>query len=275
MGGGDDSRFASTTARLGALFSRNDVTKLSREQRAGVTALLEQALDDVVGIVAPGLFVEIGAFDAAFSRRMKARYADVRCVALEANPRVFDRFQDEVSATGVDYLHFAASAGCGNITFFIPKTIQGCDRPHISRMGSLNMISAENSTMAEVTVPSIALDDLLALAHADRICMWIDVEGAMDNVLDGAPRTLEHTALIYCEIEERQIWQDQLLATEVLARLERAGFVMVARDFQALFQFNALLIHTGTTVADSVLARIEVYVVAAEDTVRALTTSQD
>lgn len=271
----DALRLASATDRLDALFSGGGITKLSREQRAGVTALMEQALDDIVGIVAPGMFVEVGAFDAAFSRRMKARYSDVRCVALEDNPRVFDRFQDEVRATGVDYVHFAASAGSDNINFFIPETIAGCDRPYVSRMGSLNMISAKNSTMAEVAVPAIALDDLLVPTPADQICMWIDVEGAMDKVLDGASRTLERTVLIYCEIEERQIWKDQLLASEVLARLEKAGFVMVARDFQAPTQFNALLIHIGTAVADSVLARIEAYVDAAEDAVRALTSSQD
>ena len=275
MEGCDALRLASATERLDALFSGGGVTKLSREQRAGVTALLEQALDDVVGIVAPGMFVEVGAFDAAFSRRMKARYSDARCVALEANPRVFDRFQDEVRATGVDYLHLAASAGSDNINFFIPETIAGCDRPHVSRMGSLNKISAKNSTMAEVTVPAIALDDLLVHTPADQICMWIDVEGAMDKVLDGASRTLERTALIYCEIEERQIWKDQLLASEVLARLEKAGFVMVGRDFQTPIQFNALLMRTDLSVADSILSRIEVYVDAAEDAVRSLTTRQD
>ncbi len=275
MEGGDAPRFASTTARLAALFSGDGVTKLSREQRAGVTALLEQALDDVVGIVGPGMFVEVGAFDAAFSRRMKARYSDVRCVALEANPRVFDRFQDEVRATGVDYVHFAASAESGNISFFIPEVIAGRDWPHISRIGSLNLISAKNSTMAEVTVPAIALDDLLVPTPADHICMWIDVEGAMDKVLDGASRTLERTVLIYCEIEERQMWKDQLLASEVLARLEKAGFVMVGRDFQTPIQFNSLLMRTDLSVADSVLSRIEVYVDAAEDAVRSLTTRQD
>ena len=40
-------------------------------------------------------------------------------------------------------------------------------------------------------------------------------------------------------------------------------------------QFNALLMRTDLSVADSILSRIEVYVDAAEHAVRSLTTRQD
>jgi FkbM family methyltransferase len=266
----DPSGFASIVARLNAVFAADGAPKLSREQRGTVTALLERALDDIVEIVSPGMFVEVGSFDAAFSRRMKERYPDVPCVALEANPRVFERFRAEVQATGVDYVHMAAAAGSGTISFFIPETIAGHAKPHVSRMGSLNQIGAKNSTMTEVSVPAVALDDWLAPMSADRLCMWIDVEGAMDKVLDGAAGTLERTALIYCEIEEKPVWKDQALASEVLTRLEKVGFVVAARDFQTPVQFNALLMRADLAGADRVLARLSAYAEAAGDAVQSL-----
>jgi FkbM family methyltransferase len=256
--------------RLEATFGMDGASRLTRDQRAGVTSLLEAALDDVIDIVAPGMFLEVGAFDAAFSRRMKARYPDATCIALEANPRVFERFRAEVQVTGVDYVHVAAAAGSGKVGFFIPEVIAGHAQPHVSRMGSLNQISAKNSAMTEVTVPALAIDELLGNATDNRLCMWMDVEGAIDKVLDGAVRILQRTALIYCEIEERQIWEDQPLASDVIARLEAAGFILAARDFQTPVQFNALLIRADQLGADRILARLAAFAEVADEKVRAM-----
>jgi len=218
-------------ARLDSVFVMDGAAELTRHERAEVTGLLEKTLYDIVGIVEPGMFVEVGAFDASFSCRMKARYPDARCLALEANPRVFERFRDEIQAKGVDYMLLAAAAESGNVDLYIPEVIAGNARPHVNRMASLNQIRAKNSTMVKTSVPAITLDKLLAPTSPERLCMWVDVEGAIDKVLEGAQRTLERTDVIYCEIEERQVWKDQVLAPAILTKLEMSGFVMVARDF--------------------------------------------
>jgi FkbM family methyltransferase len=270
MAESDTNGFAKVVERLEKTFSMDGVQMISRSQRELVTDLLVSALDDIIEIMSPDMFVEVGAFDAAFSRQMKKRYPLMPCLALEANPRVFEQFGAQVQATGVDYMHLAAAVESGTITFFIPEVIGGHVRPHVSRMGSLNEIGAQNSTMTEVTVPAVAIDDLLAPRPGNRLCMWMDVEGAMDKVLDGAARTLERTAIIYCEIEDRAMWKEQMLASEVLARLSKAGFTVAARDFQTPMQFNALLIRSEIADVDRVLARLSAFADDANETVLSL-----
>ncbi len=221
---------------------RREATKIPRGDRAQVTAALEETLDQLVATLLPDLFLEVGAFEAAFSKRMKAAYPEIRAIALEANPRVYESFAKQASAAGVEYLHLAADARSGEARFFIPEVVAGQPKPKVSRMGSLNEIGIGGSEMTEVTVRAIALDELVASVSAERICMWIDVEGAADKVLSGAAKTLAKTAMIYCEIENRPMWKDGANAGEVIGHIRDAGFFMAARDFQTPLQFNALFL---------------------------------
>ena len=248
------------TNRLDALFDDDALRTLPLASRDAVTALLEQALRDVIDVVQPDLFVEIGAFEAAFALSMRRRFPQAGVIAFEANPRVAQRFGDKARAAGVDYRAAAVSDADGEVTFNIVDVVAGKDMPHENRMGSLHDLGLRDSRTSPVTVAAARLDTVLREVPARQACLWIDVEGAASAVVRGAAATLARTAVIYCEVESRQVWKQQELATAVAQQLGEAGFVLVARDCQKWFQKNCLFLRpdlAGNAAVQAILSRYE------------------
>jgi len=211
-------------------------------ERQPITDMLEDLLERIIAVVEPDLFLEVGAFEAAFSRRMKKAYPTRTVIAMEANPRVHQNFRGELCDTGIEYLNLAASATKGDVDIFIPTVIAGKEMPRIGRMGSLLEVGLRDSTTEKVRVASERVDNVLASLIFERACLWVDVEGFADQVLSGAPDSLTKSSILYVELESSPVWQGQTLARDIIERLEEFGFVRAARDCQKWFQYNALFL---------------------------------
>ena len=61
--------------------------------------------------------VEIGAYEATFSRVCRNEYPNLDVIAYEANPYVFERFGENLKKGGVDYRFACVSAENGKQTF--------------------------------------------------------------------------------------------------------------------------------------------------------------
>ncbi len=253
-------------AALDALFDAPDLRGLPLAPRMAVTAALEAALGRIVDIAAPDLFVEVGAFEADFSRGMRARFPQAAVLAYEANPRVHARFAAAAAAAGVDYRHAAISDADGEARFNIVEVVAGTDRPRENRMGSLHDLGLRDSRTVPVSVRAARLDGELAAIPGRRACLWVDVEGAAAMVLRGAAETLARTAILYCEVETGQVWKEQALAAEVAAAAAAAGFVLAARDCQKWFQRNCLFLRPDLAADRGVQAALADYRAAAEAT---------
>lgn len=240
--------------------------------RMPLTRAIETLFDDLIDILEPRTIMEVGAFEADFSRRAKTRHPAARVIALEANPRVYAHFEGKLKNSGVEYRHLAAGAEAREATIHIPEVIANSAMPHVGRMGSLHVVGLRDSQTVAVTVPMLPLDQV-ALNVSTPIVLWIDVEGAANQVLDGAEATLASTDLLICELESRPVWKEQVLAGAVRERLEGAGFVMVARDCQKWFQYNAIFIRQTLLERGSAAERIAAYRDYARDTWAEIVTS--
>ncbi len=228
---------------LDAKFNDGAFKTLALSQRAKITDLVQTLFEDLIELVKPSVIAEIGAFEADFARRMRNRYKDVSVYAFEANPRVYEKFAVQLASAGVVYIHVAVGAKSGKATIHIPEQIANTPMPFTNRMGSLNVVALRDSKTTPVEVPLETLDELLETKDRDRRCaMWIDVEGAVDQVLAGADRTLDGTDLIICELENTRVWHGQVLGAEIRDRLQARGFTIVARDCQKWFQYNAVFV---------------------------------
>lgn len=230
--------------------------------RQPLTRAIESLFDDLLDLLAPRTIMEVGAFEAAFALRAKSRHPDADVVALEANPRVHEHFADRLTDSGVDYRHLAAGAVAGEATIHIPEVIANTAMPHVGRMGSLHVVGLRDSRTVAVTVPMLPLDQIMPGARAP-ITLWIDVEGAAAQVLDGAESTIAATDLLICELESRPVWKEQVLDRALRERLAAAGFTMVARDCQKWFQYNAIFARPTLLTKDGVANRIAEYRVEA------------
>lgn len=183
--------------------------------------------------------VEVGAYEASFSKRFKRRHPGSSSIAYEANPYVYELFKARVQATGVDYRHCCVGAENATIEIAIPRDFRGVERRPENQMASL-MPNLRTDATERVPVDCVRLDDDIDLKEQDRIALWIDVEGATSQVLAAAENTLESTVGIAIEVESVPIWQDQWLAPDVDRYLSSRGFVALTRDVQRINQFNVL-----------------------------------
>lgn len=228
-------------------------------ERLKVTNLLENLLEEIVREAKPDLFLEVGAFEAQFSRRMKSKYRSATVIALEANPRVYEKFEQDLKSVGVNYINVAVSSEEGVVEFFIPDVIAGAKMPHIGRMGSLREVALRESSTVKVRVQSDLLDNITKGEEFSKACVWIDVEGLVDNVILGGQTTISKSSIVYAELETAPVWHGQSLAAENIRRLEEMGFVMVARDCQKWFQYNSLFLEKNLASKKEVVELVSGY----------------
>jgi FkbM family methyltransferase len=186
---------------------------------------------------------DVGAFDCLHSKRFKATGAKV--IALEANPVNFDALARDASlaAAGIELFNCAAWNRDEELTF---NVVDAAARDAEWR----NMISSirertPNYRFASrpVRVRGVRLDtfltDVLA-APARTIALWIDVEGAAYEVLEGIDGIRDRVCLVHVEVETRAFWEGQRLWPDIDALMGRFGFTPIARrpgdeQFDVLF----------------------------------------
>ena len=240
--------------RLGSVVDRMLIaaTPSVDERRASANALVE--LFFAPGEVADvDVFVEAGAKEASASlRAIESGFS--RVVAFEANPYTHQRFASVVSAAGVDYRHVALSERAGDVTFLVRRNDDGS--PIADGQGSLLVRPDHEPGYEAVTVSAVTLDDEVGGGDG-RVAMWVDVEGAVAEVLGGGSRVLERTDVMIVEVEAVERWVGQRwLASDVIERLEQSGLSPVGRDMQSRWQFNILFVRAGLLSEEAVDERV-------------------
>ena len=212
--------------------------------------------------IRPQVSVEIGAREAAFSVKLKSRSPQTQCYAFEANPYVFEQFRN--SAKDVTYLNEAIGAETGTRPFFIPIALP---RPghaltllRTNPVSSLKLRAVEGVDYEEVSCKCDTLDAWHERLGWPASVLWIDVEGAVADVIGGATRCLsECVRCIFVELEKKATWKDQWLAPDVTAAMTRFGFRPVARDFETAWQYNQIFVR-DELVTRSTLTLVQKYV---------------
>lgn len=177
----------------------------------------------------PTLVLEIGAHEATLSQWAAEAFPNAAVKAFEANPYVHEKYAAELAATRVDYRNLAVGRVNGDVQLHVPTEVWGRERELTNRMASLAHHTDATGDL-QVTVPSVRLDDHLALSPTDRVVAWIDVEGSNEIVLSGGGAVLDQTHAVFIEVESKPIWEGQWLDGEVASFLADHGLVPVARD---------------------------------------------
>ncbi len=192
----------------------------------------------------PDLTVEIGAFNAKFSIEMKRR--GFRAIAFEASPHNYEFFRKDpdLASSGVEYLHTAISRKDGFIDFQVQRKIDGVDADPVRGNNSILFRNRDGIEYETASVPSASLTGFFQ-AHGlegKSFSAWIDVEGAIGDVLDGAEAVLNSCLTLLLEVEQHRFWRDQRLATDVMDHLIRRNLIPVARDFEYAHQYNLICV---------------------------------
>jgi FkbM family methyltransferase len=174
---------------------------------------------------------DVGAFDCFHSRRFRATGAKV--IALEANPVNFAVLERDASlaAAGIELFNYAAWNRDEEITFNVVDTAR--DAEWRNMISSIRERSPDNRFPSKpVPVRAVRLDSFLTdvlAGPASTIALWIDVEGAGYEVLEGIDRIRDRVCLVHVEVETRAFWQGQRLWPDIDTLMKQLGFTPIAR----------------------------------------------
>ncbi len=226
-------------------------TSLGRRQASAVE--LDDLFLDLVALAEPVEFLEVGAVAAEASVEVSRRLPQCRVRAFEATPDIAatTRASGVLVGTRVEYIHCAIGDTDGTSDILLDVSGSGEVLP-----GQSLLRRSDAAHVTSVTVPSARLDSLVEDPNA-RLAMWIDVEGALGLVLDGAQRVLRQVEVLKVEVEEAEIWRGQSRLRSVLTRLIAAGLVPVARDVEYAGQYNLVLVSRDLYWEDRVRTRID------------------
>ena len=192
-------------------------------------------------------FLEVGAYDASFSVRMRHRYPSSDIYAFEAGTPnyIFNKNKTDFKSLNINYLNLAVSNKNELIDYYISKKHLDPDLP-FTVFGANGIIKRiDESDYSDILkVESVILDSFLEdknLIDSTK-CMWIDVEGSCQEVLSGAEKTLENTMAIFIEVEEITRWDNQWLRKDVENYLKSKNFFPIARDFEDNTQYDIIFL---------------------------------
>jgi FkbM family methyltransferase len=208
------------------------------------------SLADAVGA---DLFIEAGAKDGSSATYARAHLGVDRAVAFEANPYTYRRFASRHSpGSGVEYLNLALTEQPGRVRFNVLRNADG--RPRADGQASLLKRQDQlGNGFVEVEVEGTSLDAFFASHPYQSAALWVDVEGAAQQVLSGGRATLTKTSIVMIEVEDRQRWGDEhWLRKDTMSYLYDHGLIPVARDFQSRYQHNVVLIRHDLQNVDRV-----------------------
>jgi FkbM family methyltransferase len=169
-----------------------------------------------------GVFLDVGGNIGNHTVFLAAFMAD-HVVSFEPHPVLFDRLQGVVARNGlgnVTCVNTALGSAPREATLALPRGAE-------HNCGSFSLRGGSEVGNA-VTVPVVRLDDLLPsmtqLAGKPITAMKIDVEGAEEEVLAGAEKTIAtHRPHLLVEI------QDEDRRREVAGKLARLGYKTVGQ----------------------------------------------
>lgn len=181
----------------------------------------------------PNIICDIGALNGIESLRFRKLAPDATLYAFEANPLNYLKFSDWLASHNysINYEYLAITDVCKPIEFNILKTAEEGYDWRGGASSILNRINVEDSL--KTFVPCSTLDKFMSERHllGKPNCLWIDVEGAAYQMLQGAIETLKETQFLKVEVEKARIWENQKLDLDVIQLLESYDFQAVCTTF--------------------------------------------
>lgn len=191
-------------------------------------AASRRLFDGLLGLLQPSVVCDVGAFNGDESARFARIVPESRIVAFEASENNIDEYWRDNARWSqlpqVSWEHMAVTDHSGTVTFNILDWGQASGGVDWSRGASSLRERLDDLKSRKSEVVATRLDDYFGDVSDDLFALWIDVEGALDQVLAGASSVLERTLLLRAEVERKTLWQGQTLAPDIKRHLERRGF---------------------------------------------------
>lgn len=187
----------------------------------------------LIKTIKPELVCDIGSMDASDARRFRRLLPYARIIAFEGNPDNIEsiRHDENVKKDKIDVQDKVVWNSNGRQKFYIENLSNEKRANDVRRGISSTHIRTENSLGNKVIeVESVRLDTFIqGLENVpESIALWIDVEGAAYEVLEGIAGVRDKIQLIHVEVETQEFWKGQRLKADVEDLMRSMGFIILA-----------------------------------------------
>jgi len=188
--------------------------------------------------------------DGSDARRFRRQLPNARIVAFEANSKNVRSMREDrgILKDRIEIQHKAVWNRNGDLTFYVENISAGGGIEDIRHGISSTRKRDENSLgNRKITVESVRLDTFMQNLDVspESVALWIDVEGAAYEVLEGIEQIREKVKIIHVEVETKEFWKGQRLKTDVEDLIKSMGFIILARGrFEE--QHDLVLINSRT-----------------------------
>jgi FkbM family methyltransferase len=178
---------------------------------------------------------DIGSRDGDQSLLFRHLLPNAAVIAFEANPINFEMMENKqnLKASRIEIFPYAISNQRGTARFHVADV--DYSDPEANR-GTSSLLRAEGQKIKKtVEVETFRIDEFILSRYpkAQKIGLWIDVEGAEYVVLEGITAIRERIVAINVETTNEPRWEGQKPLRELQAMMSGYGFVLCGSNFGA------------------------------------------
>jgi FkbM family methyltransferase len=223
---------------------------IDNTSQKSITTLDEVFYKLVTEVMPCNHFIEAGAWQGEMSRMVKSVVPTADVYAFEANPYNYNQFKHMFENSGANYINLAVSDRNDAITFRVQKRYMGEKLDPVRGNNSILIRTEAGMEYEEVIVQSITLDSYFdgKIKSGDSVAMWVDLEGAAYQALEGGIKLLANVDIIKIEVEQHRYWENQRLDIDIKNLLAQYGFWPVMRDYEYPLQYNILFCKQSVVV---------------------------
>jgi len=179
----------------------------------------------------PDIVCDIGSRDGRESLKFRSILPAAKIIAFEANPFNYTAMSNDerLSVNSIDVVNRAVSDEDGAIDFY------KIDTDEAWKSGASSIFArSDGSENKKIQVAVVRLDEYFSAELKSKpAAMWIDVEGAAFQVINGASDVMKNTMFAHVEVETDYIWDGQKLKNDVDELLRRNGFIEIVRPWNS------------------------------------------
>jgi FkbM family methyltransferase len=167
---------------------------------------------------------DIGSRDGDQSLFFRDILPDAQVAAFEANPSNYKAIVAKgVPERGIQVYPYAVSNSNGMATFYVADPDSD---PHA--IGSSSLLPGGYLLKEKIDVETHRLDDFVLENYpaAKRLALWIDVESAEYEVLEGITKIKDRVLVIHTETAVEAVRENQKTFSELVKLMESLGFTL-------------------------------------------------
>jgi FkbM family methyltransferase len=181
---------------------------------------------------------DIGSMDGTQSILFRNALPGAEIFAFEANPANYNSMANDadIKSHGIKVVQGAVANSSRKVNFYLEE-----------HRGKGSLLEKDNAVKETVEVDSLRIDDFISGSGRGfrNIALWVDVESAGFEVIEGMEGIKDLVSVIHMELETRHIRKKQKLKDDVASMLASYGFteVATAQPVKGKPQFNTVFIN--------------------------------